>query len=297
MRSSLLRPSRGVPARVDASDLDGSSPARLPRSVWRLGLSLTVLGAGCSGCRDQKPAADQPPAQTRVAATVAVPPEVIHLSFDDDPGFEVPLAAADRFGSFNRLLPPELREAGSWASLELSLADGTVQIVESPSTRFGNAGYDLRAAQPGMKLVVFDEASQSVKANFGPLAKIHVTPTAAASSRPKPFPIVIDGKQLVVDADQLASQPMVTEPSKHKDAWSMPAIVERLSPGCGLQGLSIVADKESLAVTAAQVQYGYLRFNRMGVWMFSLAEAGHLEHSKQLRGVARMAVTCTPHAK
>ncbi|MBS1118819.1 MAG: hypothetical protein H6Q90_1047 [Deltaproteobacteria bacterium] len=263
-----------------------------------LGLSLTALGFGCSSGRDkQEPAKQAAKPAAMDAAPAVAPPEVIHLSFEDDPGFLVPLAAADRFGSFNRLLPGELREAATWASIELTLADGTIQKLESPRSRFGEAGYDLRAAEPGMKLVVFDERSQAIKASFGPLAKIHVTPTAAASSRPKPFPIVIDGKQLVVDADQLASQPTVPEPSKQRPAWSLPTIVHQLAPGCALQGPVIVTAEESLTVPSGRANEGYLRFNQRGSWMFSLGQPGNMAGAKLLRGVTRIELSCRAHAK
>lgn len=256
-----------------------------------IGLSLTAWGAGCGKGGDKLPATPPP-------APVPAPPEIIKLSFEDDPGFLVPLEAARRFGSFNRMLPGELRDAATWASIELTMADGTSQIVVAPRARFGQAGYDLRAASPGMKLVVFDEQSQAIKASFGPLAKLHVTPTAAvaAASRPRPFPIVIDGKGLVIDADQLASQPTVTEPSKHQAAWALSAIVEKLSPACDLQALVITTAEASLTVQPDQAGHGYLRFNKKGVWLFSMGAPARAQDPTLLRDVTRIEATCKARA-
>jgi hypothetical protein len=118
--------------------------------------------------------------------------------------------------------------------------------------------------QPGMKLVVFAKESQAMKASYGPLAGIHVTPTEAANSEPKPFPIVVDGETLAVDPAKLALLKTVLEPRKSRDAWTLPAVIKSVRPASAMASLLVVNAKESFAVMPAESENAFLRFNRKG---------------------------------
>lgn len=260
-----------------------------------LSLSLAMSGVGCGKDGDKKKPEQAAAAKTLEVANTVVPPDVIHLSFLDDPGFRVPLKAMSKFESLNRLLPLEMRSAGAWASLELTMADGSERVLEAPREVYGEAEYDLRAAaagKPGMVLVVLDKQSQVVRARFGPLAKIHVTPTEDSIPKPQPFPISFNGKESIVTPDQLSLVPTVAAPVNERDAWILTTVIKGLRPHCKVVGASVSSATESLEVSAAQLNDGYLRYNRRGLLMFSLVKAENIAGRKRIRDVVRVDVDC-----
>lgn len=55
--------------------------------------------------------------------------------------FHVPLTEMDAFESFNQVLPGQMREASTWVSLELTMADGTEIMLQAPSKLTANDSY------------------------------------------------------------------------------------------------------------------------------------------------------------
>lgn len=263
------------------------SRSRFITSSVAICLCLTLTGPGCGKSEKR----DEATASQESASTKPVP-ERIRVSFEGDPGFWVPLATLDRFDSFNRMLPAEMRSAATWASLELTMADGTVEVVNTPQKRFGEVGYQLRAAEPGMDLVAFDKETKEVKAKWGPLAKLHVTPTEAANFKPKPLAIVIDGKIFELNTVKLASLPIANEPNKNKPAWKLASAVASLSPGCVLSALSVSTGETSTEVESEYLPQAYLRANRRGVWIVSLIADDGTPLRERVFDVTGMDVGC-----
>jgi hypothetical protein len=250
------------------------------------------------GCKtSKKDSEDKQQAPTKVAPTNAAAasiPNAVHVSLPGNPGFNVPLKAIERFESFNRMLPSEFFSSSTWASLDLTLADGTSLSIESPKEQFGEADYQLRASNPGIELRVTDKRSQSEKARWGPLARIVVTPHKAAIPTAKPLPITVDGKESLVALEQLQAIPTVPEPRKQRPAWTLPSVVSLVAATCDVTALSISSGDETLRVEPGQASRAFLRPNRKGVWMFSLEGSDGSTDRKRVRGVTGMDVRCTP---
>lgn len=268
----------------------GSSPCGMVACALTL-VATQFLG----GCKTSKNDSDEKPqgAPTKAAPAAAIP-NVVHVSLPGNPGFKVPLKAIERFESFNRMLPSEFFSASTWASIELTLADGTSLTIESPKEQFGEADYQLRASHPGIELRVTDKESQSEKARWGPLARIVVKPFEAAIPKAKPVPVTVDGNVSLVGLKQLAAVPTVLEPRKQRPAWTLPSVVSLLAAKCEVTALSVTSGDETLSVEPSQASKAFLRPNRKGVWMFSLEGSDGSTDRKRVRGVTGIDVRCKP---
>ena len=261
-----------------------------------LTLAATQFLGGCKTSKndsDEKPQVAPTNTSPANAPTAEIPNDV-HVSLPGNPGFKVPLKAIERFESFNRMLPSEFFSASTWASIELTLADGTSLSIESPKDQFGEADYQLRPANPGIELRVTDKESQSEKARWGPLARIVVKPYEAAIPKAKPFPVTVDGNAILVGLEQLEAIPTVPEPRKQRPAWTMPSIVSLLAAKCEVTALSVTSGDDTLSVEPGQASKAFLRPNRKGVWMFSLEGSDGSTDRKRVRGVTGIDVRCKP---
>ncbi len=270
---------------------------------------------GSSACRDQAkegagpvpveddartlapaPAAKKGPVQIRNLRAIKGPaPDTLHLSYDRDPGFAVPMAAADRFTSLNHMLPGPLRPTAAWASLHLVLTDGTTTVIDAPRKSFGESRLVFRTADPGIRLVVLDKATDSEKESYGPLQAVYVasTPEARAPLKPTvPFPLTVDGVERGLAPDELASLPEVIDPAKGKKSWALSAFLERAAPKCQPTAVSVRSAKYTAEIAAADIERGYLRFNRRGRYRFALVADKRQE--KGVRDVTGIDLRCAP---
>jgi len=234
------------------------------------------------------------PLQLRNLKAIRGPaPETIRFTHDRDPGFLLPLAAAERAANMNVLLPGELEASGAWESLSLVSVDGSVTTIENPREKFGEARYVFRAANPGMRLVVLENDSEKEKASFGPLQAVHVasTPKARQPTPPaKAFSLVIDGVTIALEPEALVALPTVPLARTGKPAWQLQDWLTKASPACKVASLEVVGAKKTLSVTPSEVASSYMRFNRRGAWKFVLAIEASPETS--VREVTRLDVGC-----
>ena len=221
-------------------------------------------------------------------------PDQIQLIHDRDPGFLVPLAAAERAGSINTMLPTKLQPSGAWETLTLVSVDGSITAISNPRKTFGEARYAFRAATPGIRLVVLEVDSEVEKASYGPLQAMHVASTAEArkpATPAKEFPVVVDGVTLALAPEALMALPTVPLGRTGKPAWRLQDWLTQVSPTCTVESLTAVAEEKTLSVAPSEIVDSYLRFNRRGLWKFVLAIEGQAE--KSVRDVSRLELGCT----